>query len=533
MDIENIVKTLNQHKEELDNLGITVQKVIHQLEKFASGISYADIVKPCGIGNGIFKLTDSKHDELIQLYHQAAISGRLMKFVPASGAATRMFSKLQTYLNHSEKITLSGLRKDAVSDSSARAVLDFINGLENFAFFDELKSLLTNSGYDFKKLNENDDIRPIIRKLINEDGMNYSFYPKGAIAFHKYEDRLRTAFEEHIYEASQLVADQFNNVNIHFTISREHEDIFQKSVNKTINDLRNEGFNIILSYSYQEKSTDTISVTFDNKPFLNNDGKLVFRPAGHGALIENLNNLSGDLIIIKNIDNILPSTKNAVSLRYAKILTGFLISVQKEIFSYLRVLEKQKVNDSLITEIKKFAVEYLSLHIPQDFDKQITDNKAAYLFTKLNRPIRVCGMVKNEDHPGGGPFWVRNSGGEISLQIVEESQINKSDPVQLKLFQSATHFNPVDMICAVKNFKGRNFDLKKYVDENSGLITTKTYQGKELKALELPGLWNGGMSDWNTLFVEIPSETFNPVKEITDLLKPAHQVQVAFIQPHG
>lgn len=524
MNIENVIKTLNEHKAELDNRGITIQQVILQLEKFSKGIPYADIVKPCRIGDSIFKLTESKHDELIAQYNLAAQSGRLMKFVPASGAATRMFSKLQTYINHSEKITLSKLKKDAVSDSTAKTVLEFFKGLEKFAFFEELKRILDDSGYSINQVKEDDDVAPIIRAVLSEYGLNYSFYPKGAIAFHNYQGHQRTAFEEHIYEASQLVADQSKNVKIHFTISEEHKDIFLKSVEKTIDDLRSAGINVVLSFSYQEKSTDTISVTFEHEPFLDNDGKLVFRPAGHGALIENLNNLNGDLIVIKNIDNILPSTRNSSSIRYEKILTGFLLSVQKEVFSYLRLLENKKVNESIIKEIKKFAVDYLSLNIPDDFEKLITDVKAEYLFSKLNRPIRVCGMVKNEGHPGGGPFWIRNTNSETSIQIIEESQVNKKDPNQLKLFQSSTHFNPVDMVCAVKDFKGKNFDLRKYRDENSGLITIKTYQGRKLKALELPGLWNGGMADWNTLFVEISSDTFNPVKEINDLLKPAHQI---------
>lgn len=524
MDIENAVKILNEHEEELNNRGISIQQVVLQLEKFSKGIPYTNIIKPCRIGDGIFRLTESKYDELIHQFNQAALSGRLMKFVPASGAATRMFSKLQTYINNSENITLSKLKKDAEFNSSAKAVLEFINGLEKFAFFNELKGILNDSGYSINQINEDYDIAPVIKAMLSENGLNYSFYPKGAIAFHNYSGQPRTAFEEHICEASQLVADQSNNVRIHFTISEEHNEVFLNSVDKTIDDLRSAGIDVVLSFSYQEKSTDTISVNFNNEPFLDNDGKLVFRPAGHGALIENLNNLNGDLILIKNIDNILPSTKNSASIRYDKILTGFLLSVQKEVFSYLRLLENKKVNESIIKEIKKFAADYLSLNIPQEFEKQITDVKAKYLFSKLNRPIRVCGMVRNEGHPGGGPFWIRNTNGETSIQIIEESQVNKNDPNQLKLFQSSTHFNPVDLVCAVKDFKGKNFDLRNYRDENSGLITFKTYQGRELKALELPGLWNGGMADWNTLFVEIPSVTFNPVKEINDLLKPAHQV---------
>lgn len=524
MDAEKLIIQLKKHQNELDKLDITIDQALHQLEIFSRGMPYADIIKPCRINDGIFVIDKSRCDELIEYHKQAALSGRLMKFVPASGASTRMFTNLQSYLNSSGRITLSKLKKDADNNSSVKSVSEFIENIKRFAFFDELREVLKKCKIDLQNLNDKDDITQIIKKTLNPDGLNYSFYPKGAILFHKYAEETRTAFEEHIYEAVELVKDQPGTVRIHFTISEEHTNLFLKIISKTVNDSIAKEVFIKTTFSYQKQSTNTISVTLENELFLDENGQLVFRPGGHGALIENLNDISGDIVLIKNIDNILPATKNKKSVMYTKIMTGFLISIQKELFSYLRILEQKKINESLVAEIKEFASKYFSVQFNNDFHKLITEMKASYLFDKLNRPIRVCGVVKNEGHPGGGPFWVKNSRNEISLQIVEESQIDKNNPTQLKALKEATHFNPVDIVCAVKDYNGNNFNLKKYVDTETGLITNKTHEGKPLKALELPGLWNGGMADWNTLFVEIPKETFNPVKEINDLLNPAHQV---------
>lgn len=525
MDFERFVNQLKEHHKELEELEISVSQVLHQLEIFSRGIPFADIVKPCRIDDGIFVIDKAKYEELTEYHKQAALSGRLTKFVPASGAATRMFSYLQSYLNSSDRITLTKLKEDAESDSSARSVSEFIYNIKRFAFFNELKEAMKSDKIDPASLSDKDDISKIIKKVLEPDGLNYSFYPKGAILFHKFKEAARTAFEEHLYEAVELVKDQAGTVKIHFTISEEHTNLFLKIISKAINDCIAKDIFIKSTFSYQKKSTNTISVNLDNELFLDENRQLVFRPGGHGALIENLNDLSGDIVLIKNIDNILPSTKNKKSVMYVKIMVGFLISIQKELFSYLRLLEQRKINDSLVSEIKQFASNYFSVQFHNDFDKLITEMKASYLFDKLNRPIRVCGVVKNEGHQGGGPFWVKNSKNEVSLQIVEESQIDKNVPAQLKILKESTHFNPVDIVCAVRDYKGKNFNLKNYVDPNTGLITNKTHEGKPLKALELPGLWNGSMAEWNTVFVEIPPETFNPVKEINDLLKPAHQME--------
>lgn len=526
MNIEEIKNQLNEHQAELYESGTTFQQVLRQLELIDRGKVYADIIKPCKIDDGILRIKRERHDELINIYKSAAASGRLMKFVPASGAATRMFSKLQNYLNHCDSFSLSKLKEDADSNINAKAVYDFLKNINQFAFYDDLKIILKKENIDPENLNDDTDVSIIIRRLLDEKGLNYAFYPKGALSFHKYSDRSGTAFEEHLYEAVELLSDSFGAVKIHFTISEEHTDLFLKIVKNTTVEFEKRGIKLKTTFSFQKKSTNTISVTPDNELFRNSNDKLVFRPAGHGALLENLNDLNSDIILIKNIDNVLPSTKNKKVIIYEKIMTGYLISIQKEIFSYLRLLEQMKISENLILEIKRFAVDYLSIYFPENFDRQIDKIKIFYLLSKLNRPLRVCGMVKNEGQPGGGPFWVRNSDGEISIQIIEESQIDKDNPAHSKALIHSTHFNPVDMVCAVKDYKGNKFNLKDYVDENSGLIIIKSYEGKPLKALELPGLWNGGMAFWNTVFVEMPLETFIPVKEINDLLNPSHKAEV-------
>jgi hypothetical protein len=520
------LKELKEHSFEILEHGITEQQILQQLEVFERGELFTEIVKPCIKGDGIFVIDDSQTNELLENYRSAAISGQLTKFIPASGAATRMFKCLQSYLNNSKPISIAGLKKEMHTNSDAKSVYEFITNVKYFAFYEELKYLLSIEKFDLDNFSNNDDISIILRKVLDSSGLNYFFYPKGAILFHKYNGEKRTAFEEHIYEAVELLKDQSDNVRIHFTISEEHAELFKEIIEKTTKHFQKQSVQVKVTYSFQKKSTDTISVTLDNQLFKDSNNQLVFRPAGHGALIENLNDLDADIVLIKNIDNILPSTKNAESIKSKKILTGFLIKIQKQVFNYLKILDSKNVNESIINETKTFASDFLSVLLTDSFERKTTDEKADYLFERLNRPLRVCGMVKNEGHPGGGPFWVRIKNGEVSLQIVEESQIDKKNKDKAEMLKTSTHFNPVDMICAVRDFNGKKFNLKNFVDESSGLITTKTFEGRQLKALELPGLWNGAMAYWNTVFVEIPAQTFNPVKEINDLLKPQHRLQI-------
>jgi len=524
MDKEQRLKELKEHSSEIVEHGIIEQQILEQLEVFERGELFTEIVKPCVKGDGIFVLDDSQSDKLLENYLSAAISGRLTKFVPASGAATRMFNHIQSYLNSSKTISIARLKKEMHTDTNAKSVYEFITNLKYLAFYEDLKSLPSLEKFDLDNISDEDDISIILRKVLDSSGLNYSFYPKGAILFHKYNGENRTAFEEHIYEAVELLKDQSGNARIHFTISEEHAELFKEIIEKATKHFQKQSVQVKVTYSFQKKSTDTISVTPDNQLFKDSNNKLVFRPAGHGALIENLNDLDADIVLIKNIDNILPSTKNIESVKSIKIMTGILVKLQRQVFNYLKILDSKNVNESIINEIKTFASYFLSVLLTDAFERKTTDKKADYLFEKLNRPLRVCGMVKNEGHPGGGPFWVRIKSDEVSLQIVEESQINKNNKDKADMLKASTHFNPVDMICAIRDFKGNKFNLKNFVDESSGLITTKSFEGRQLKALELPGLWNGAMAYWNTVFVEIPAETFNPVKEINDLLKPQHRL---------
>lgn len=523
MNKEKIFEELELHNIEIEKLGITKESIRNQLEIFERGALFIKVNKPCTIGDGIQIIDESVFEEVINLHKTAAQSGRLTYFVPASGAATRMFKQLQSYLNKSKGVPFFVLREEIFSDSDAKAVYEFLSNIKCFAFYDKLKSILKKENIDIDNLNDDDDISIVLKSVLDENGLNYSFLPKGAILFHKYNNECRTPFEEHLYEAAISTGNE-GNIKIHFTISEEHSQIFSDIINETVKRFENNNVHLEVSSSFQKKSTNTITLTTENQLFKDSLGIPVFRPAGHGALIENLNELEADIILIKNIDNILPSGKNELPVKYKKIMTGYLISVQKEIFSYLRQLENKKINELIITEIKEFSTRLLSKIFPAEFDKQTNEFKSEFLFSVLNRPLRVCGMVKNEGHPGGGPFWVKNSEGEISLQIIEESQININNPKQFNIFKSSTHFNPVDLVCGVRDFKGRNFDLRDFVDRKSGLITTKSYEGNAIKTLELPGLWNGAMAYWNSIFVEIPSETFNPVKVVNDLLKPAHQL---------
>ena len=361
--------------------------------------------------------------------------------------------------------------------------------------------------------------------MLDEDKLNFSFYPKGLLPFHKYREHNATAFEEHLFEAALYCASN-GKARLHFTISEKHEDKFDEEfqrIEKIVERKKNTQFDIV--FSYQKESTDTIAVTKNNEPFRQEDGSLLFRPSGHGALLDNLNDIDADIIFVKNIDNVVVFKYENEVAYYKKMLGGILLSVQEQAFQYAERLELRTVTDTEITEITNFLKTKLNVVFSSEYDKYSKKYKIEYLMEKLNRPIRVCGMVKNEGEPGGGPFWTKDQADNISLQIVESAQIDKNIRAQKNILKNATHFNPVDIVCGVKNYKGQKYDLHEYVDHNTAFISMKTKTGKDLKALELPGLWNGSMAFWNTIFVEVPLITFNPVKTVNDLLKPAHQVK--------
>ena len=502
----------------LQSKGIDPKAIDTQVDNFKKGFPFIKLIKPATIKDGI-KAYGPKDIQRLADYYLSNYKGyEVLKFVPASGAASRMFKSLfefSTLVTEQEQIET--LKKEP-------SIQEFINRLSDFAFYDELVKVLEKDGLFIEQLLIDHNYRTIINYLLSETGLNYASLPKGLLSFHRYSDGPRMAIEEHLVEGANYCKDKQGRAAVHFTISPEHADNFIDEINR-VKDKYEEFFDVTyeITFSIQKSSTDTIAVDLQNKPFRESDGSLLFRPAGHGALIENLNDREGEIIFIKNIDNIVPDRLKADTYLYKRILGGSLIEIQEIIFEYLDALEKGNVDDEDLRAILKFAKKELNLEPPVDYNALPRIEKIDFLFNKLNRPIRICGMVKNAGEPGGGPFWVQNSDGEHSLQIVESSQIDLNDPCQKEIFGQATHFNPVDLVCGVRDFKGHNFDLHEYVDASTGFISIKSKEGRSLKAQELPGLWNGAMADWNTVFVEVPISTFNPVKTINDLLMNEHQ----------
>lgn len=519
--IEIELEKAQDYLKENTSAEISLSSIENQLKLFYNGVKVPVLAKPCTIGDGIHRISDDETFELLTLHSEAALAGRIMKFVPASGAASRMFQKLQSVLNRFKNFGLSEIESKISEDMECKSVYEFLTNLKKFAFYDDLKTILNvdDSGLN-KMIIESPS--EILKAVLFETGLNYSFKPKGAIKFHKYPIGNRTAFEEQIYESLSYLVDINNKVRIHFTISEEHKNLFVEIAERTKLDMKYD-CKLDLTFSFQKKSTDTIAVNENNEVQFDLNKKLILRPAGHGALLENLNDLKADIDIIKNVDNLSTDELLADTVLYKKLLTGYLVKTQKQIFDLLNSLDRKDFGKMNFDEMIKFAEDTLYITKPADFENRSEDQKHKFLFEKLNRPIRVCGMVINEGEPGGGPFWVKNEDGSLSLQIVEQSQINMNDENQKNIFKQSTHFNPVDLVCGLKDYKGDNFDLHNFVDHQSGIISKKIKDGVELKTLELPGLWNGSMADWITIFIEVPITTFNPVKEVNDLLRSAHQ----------
>jgi len=507
-----------------EGLELSADQIIEQIKIFEKGIPFLKLSKPCRIGDGVKLITETERKNYIETYLEALDEGRVIKFVPASGAATRMFKKQLAVLSKHTRIDLKSIKELADSgDEECKATLEFIENLHRFAFYNELKKVVEQNGKSLEDLIESENVSEIIRLVAENIGLNFANLPKGSILFHSYPDESRTAFEEHLVEAMNYASGKDKAVKAHFTISPEHEIEIKKIFDSLIDKYKVQGWKFDVSFSFQSPSTDTVSVTMDNKPFRDENGKIVFRPGGHGALLKNLNELSADIVSIKNIDNITPDHLREGTYKYKNILGGYLIHVQKKVFGFLRNLNGETTDKPILSEAVEFIKAEFDIDLSNRLKAKDLNEKREFIFHFLNRPIRVCGMVKKENHPGGSPFWVKAENGEITKQIVETAQVDLSDKNQAKIYNEATHFNPVDLVCGLKDYKGNNFNLEKFFNPDTGLITTKSKDGKELKALELPGLWNGGMYYWLTVFVEVPKNTFNPVKEVNDLLKPEHQ----------
>jgi len=512
------------HIKQIQAKGLTLNTVNQQIATFKAGIPYSTIVDAATIDNGILKPDDTTIDKYIAHFNHEKTALKLLKFVPASGAATRMFKFLYKFLreyNPEEQSLNAYINKNNLKDLSL-----FLVGLEKFPFYNQVVTQLQSGGITYSELNDNEKVLHFVDVMLNETHLNFGNSPKGLLPFHDYKnDRIVTAFEEHLYEAA-LYASVNDNAELHFTISERFKDRFINEFNRIETYVEEQtGIHFNITYSYQKESTDTIAVTTNNTPYKNSDGNLVFRPSGHGALIKNLNALEADIVFIKNIDNVVVQQFREDVAKYKQLLAGILLDLQEQVFGFLNILENNVVTEKVLNSIAEFLTRQLNVKISSEFEKYSEKYKIEYLFEKLNRPIRICGMVKNEGEPGGGPFWVRDHNHKQSLQIVESAQINLKDKTQKQQFKNATHFNPVDLVCGIKDYKGNPFNLEDFVDETAGFISSKTVEGNAIKALELPGLWNGSMAFWNTVFVEVPIITFNPVKTVNDLLKVAHQIK--------
>lgn len=501
-----------QDKQQIEGRGMTIAQVEHQLREIEQGFPFLKLEAAAAVGKGI-TVEDGKGQKAAmdkwQAYKDAG--HKIVKFVPASGAASRMFKNMFAFLNADYDVPQTDFEKE------------FFTHIRHFAFYDALNAkCLENNGKDIPALIKESEYKVVVANLLNKEGLNYGQLPKGLLLFHRYDDGVRTPMEEHLVEAA-LYAGSKGEAHIHYTVSHDHLQLFEQKVEEKKDAYEKKyGVRYDISFSEQKPSTDTIAANPDNTPFRNDDGTLLFRPGGHGALIENLNDIDADVVFIKNIDNVVPDRLKADTVRWKQVIGGVLVDVQEKIFDYLRVLDSGVYNHTKVEEIIRFVQQVLCCR-RADL-KQLEDGDLVpYLRKKLNRPLRVCGVVRNVGEPGGGPFLAYNQDGTVSPQILESSQINTSNNKYVEMFTSSTHFNPVDLVCAIKNYKGEHFDLPKYVDAQTGFISSKSKNGKALKALELPGLWNGAMSDWNTVFVEVPLTTFNPVKTVNDLLRDTHQ----------
>jgi len=508
--------------EQIKALGISLDKIEGELLLFKLGIPKITLEKPATVNDGIIQLSNEEFQEQAAYFDSKKDALKLQKFVPASGAASRMFKFLNEFLNEfdHENETINAY----INRKKDKNLPIFLAGIEKFPFYDKIKTKLKEHHLNYYALDSQEKSYLFIKTMLCSDCFDFANKPKGVLDFHKYEREIATPAEEHLNECA-FYASANSISNLHFTVSDHHQKLFQTIIERVKQKVENKSkTTVTIAYSRQDKCTDTIAVTPNNEPFRNDVGELVFRPGGHGALIHNLNNLDGDIIFIKNIDNVIQNRIKEITL-YKKGLAGILLDLQQQIFGILKSVDNSSLTATNIPEIIAFLTQKLNIDVTDDFQKYTLENKLEFIKIKLNRPIRVCGMVKNEGEPGGGPFWVRSYKGNVSLQIVESSQIDVHNSEQAQILKRATHFNPVDLVCATKNYLGEKFDLIQFVDQSTGFIVHKNNKGTDLKGYELPGLWNGAMAKWITVFVEVPLLTFNPVKTVNDLLKPAHQPQ--------
>lgn len=490
-------------------LGISQDEAARQIELFRNPAPYTRVIRPCTPGDGIRTLSETD-EPLLELFAETAHQGKVARFVPASGAATRMFKELLAYLNGEGK-------------EPSQEVRAFFDNLPRLAFHEALREALAQDGLDLDDRVRRGDFRTVLSYLLTDQGLGYADLPKGLLLFHRYPEGPRTPFEEHMVEAAETLRDEAGVCRLHFTVPPDHEEAFRELL-ETARPWLEARYGVLfdVTFSHQRHSTDTLAVDPENRPFRMEDGALLFRPGGHGALIENLGALGEegwDLVQLKNIDNVVRDDRKPLVNRWKMLLGGLLVSLRDQAFRLLQILEEGEGVD----EAARFLEGELSRPLPGDFDQWNAGEKRRFLIEALDRPLRVCGVVRNQGEPGGGPFWVESPADGISLQIVETSQIDSKSPEQQAALQGSTHFSPVDIVCALRDRTGQPYDLRRFVDPATVFIASKSHEGRPLKALERPGLWNGAMAGWNTVFVAVPVETFAPVKTVLDLLRPEHQ----------
>ena len=499
---------------ELQERGISLEEATQQVEEIRRGFPYLEILASASLEQGILHVEHSEEVRYMDLWEEYLLSGKasVYKMVPASGAASRMFKMLFAFL-------------DAPYTAPEKPAEElFFSKISQFAFYERLnEACLRNNWKSIPKLIAAGEYKAIVENLLLPKGLGYGSKPKALLLFHNYKEGARTSAEEHLVEGALYAKDREGDVRLHFTVSPEHRKEFEALITALQPSYEDHyGVRYDISFSEQLASTDTLALRPDGELFRTDEGHLLFRPGGHGALIHNLGKLPADVVFIKNIDNVVPDPYKGSTVMYKKFLGGVLIALRNQIFGYLRLLDKGKPSHAQIEEILTFLHDQLSITIPKDLNKE--DGSAiSWIQGKLNRPIRVCGMVRNEGEPGGGPFIIREIDGSSSLQILESSQINMKEESQRAFFEAGGYFNPVDLVCSIRDYRGQNFDLTQYVNPKTAFVSQKSLNGRELLALELPGLWNGAMHDWNTAFVEVPLDTFNPVKEVNDLLRTEHQ----------
>lgn len=485
---------------QLQERGLTINDALQQIHQFTHDTQPARLDRACTVGDGILSLSGSDCFAYQRIYETERVQKTLLKFVPASGAASRMFKHLYNYS----------------ADNVSELTEEFIVNFRRFPFRSSLKQAMAEKGLDLDAMEADNKWNEIFDFMLMPHGLHYDDQLKGLVVFHAYQEETRTAFDEHLHEAMGYAKQYNGSCRLHFTLAPHHIERVSAYFDQKQKQFDYDHFEI--SYSTQSSATDTLALTKDNAPYRDEHGQLMFRPSGHGALIRNLQELDADVIFIKNIDNVTTQHQLDQTIVYKQVLAGLLLDLRNKINHLLEGLEQNR--ESALEEALEFIQAWFQPGLPLGMSRE---QLRQYAELRLDRPLRVCGMVRNEGEPGGGPFWVRMQGGYISKQIVEKSQVDLNDVQQAKILASSTHFNPVDIVCSIKNRAGENYQLDEFIDYTSGFVSEKFAQGQVIKALEWPGLWNGAMAMWNTVFVEVPVSTFNPVKTVNDLLRPGHQ----------